>query len=213
MMKKLSILLLTTILFACGGEKEETFTYWINSYTSACADDPELRCILIQEGEEIDPKGWQNYDGVIENFVFEPEFMVKLEVTKGEDNSLKQVKVISKERDERFNLHEMWVAIAIDETDINIPEGAEAPSFEVNLSEQLIAGTDGCNRFRSSIVSLTANAIELGPIAQTEMACATLYYPEIFMKAFRESGNFKVENGLLIMLDGDKERLRFKKVN
>lgn len=212
-MKKLSILLLTLFLLSCGGEKEETFTYWVNSYTSACADDAELRCILIQEGNEIDPKGWKSYDGLIEGFVFEPEYMVKLEVTKGEDNALKVVNVVSKERDERFNLHEMWVAIAIDETDINIPEGAEAPSFEVDLTEQLITGTDGCNRFRGTIASLTANAIEFGPIAQTEMACATLYYPEIFMKAFKESGHFKVENGLLIMLDGDKERLRFKKVN
>ncbi len=223
-MKKLLPLLLLLTIWSCSTEEENVHTYWVNSYTVPCEGMASMQCLLIQKNDELDPSGWQNFYGSIKGFVFEPQFITQLKVreipkdpanTPADASSIdyEVVKVVSKERDTRFRINDIWVAIAIDEAAFDVPEGAEAPYIEVNLRQHRIIGTDGCNRFNGSIETLTPNSIELGPLAQTKRACMDIAYPDQFMSAFNASKNFRFENGLLIMMEGDKERIRFKKID
>lgn len=215
-MKKLLPLLLILTIWSCGAKKDEAFRYWVNSYTVPCDDNPSLQCLLIQKNDVIDPRGWQNFSGTIEGFVFEPEFMVKMRVSEtmeGTETKLAMVEELSKERDPRFNINEIWVVIAIDGAPFDVPADAEAPFLEVNLRQHKILGTDGCNTYNGSIKSLTANSIELGEMISTQKACPNLDYPNKFLTAFQAADNYKVENGILIMSEGETERLRLKHLN
>ncbi len=70
-----------------------------------------------------------------------------------------------------YRLHDIWAIIEVDGIKINSDNfKKKIPMLEINLSENRVSGTDGCNNFTGK-VTLEKGKILFGPLASTMMAC------------------------------------------
>ena len=78
-----------------------------------------------------------------------------------------------------------------------------------------VAGNASCNRFSGTML-VTGNAIKMGPLAMTRMACADNdinRQEDIYMKALGAAVRYSYENpDLLIYAEGYEKPLRFTRV-
>ena len=105
-----------------------------------------------------------------------------------------------------YRLHDIWAIIEVDGNKINPSDfKKEAPRMEINLSNNNVFGTDGCNTFRGN-VKVEKDFIYFGNLASTMMAC--IDNSEISATIGKIlSGNkltFKFENNLIFYKNGKK---------
>lgn len=213
MKKSLLILGLLFTLFSCTNTQENVYTYWVNSYKVNCEGVGDMNCLLVQKAEITEPGKWINFYSKIEGFEYEPGYIYKLKVREvpvenppADASSIKYelVKVLEKKEDLDLNINDTWVVTVIED---NAIQTDRMPTVEIQLASRTISGTDGCNRYTGSIISVGQGAIELGPLASTRMMCPDMEYADQFNQAMMKVKKYELENGYLILLDDKNNEL------
>ncbi|RLD60044.1 MAG: hypothetical protein DRI95_16160 [Bacteroidetes bacterium] len=110
-------------------------------------------------------------------------------------------------------VHDIWAIIEVDDTIITTGDSkGEHPRLEINITEGMIFGHDGCNSFRGG-VEVQNDAILFGNLASTMMACPDM---EISTKITKTISNkkltYKFEDNL-VFYHKDKKVMVLKHVD
>ncbi len=223
-MKNLACSFAMLLFTACSSTLSIEKTYWVNSKKVDCVGVAPMKCLQIQKGNSIQAGKWEYLYSNIEGFDFEEGFQYKLLVEEEETpkdevpadgSSIKYtlVKVLEKNLDNKFRLHDIWALEAIDEEDIDI-NNENLPNLEINLTESRVMGSDGCNRYVGKIETADRESIQFGNLSGTRKACPEMELPNSFNQAMMLVASYKVEDLKLYLYDEDKkEILRFRKVD
>ncbi len=104
-----------------------------------------------------------------------------------------------------LRLNDIWIAKQIYGTPLS--DQNKLPTLEINLVEQQVFGSDGCNNYQGSLTNLTASTINFGPLAATKKLCQNMDYPEVFNKALSEVENYKLEGLKLTLYSSENKPL------
>lgn len=76
----------------------------------------------------------------------------------------------------------------------------------IKIEGNNISGTNGCNRFFSSINSIDKNSITFSPFGETKMMCQEMKIPDAFSLLVSSINTYLIETNTLVFLnkDGDK---------
>lgn len=112
-------------------------------------------------------------------------------------------------------LHDIWAITELDGININPQDFKnKAPYFELNIREETIIGTNGCNSFRGSI-EIQKGKIIFSHLAITLMAC--MDNTEISNKIGKTlSGKklaYTIENNHLVLFNNDKKVMTLKHID
>ncbi|MFT5915082.1 MAG: heat shock protein HslJ [Flammeovirgaceae bacterium] len=221
-MKKILYLLIVLLFTACSQTVEKT--YWVNSLMVNCVGVSEMKCLEIQKSEQIESGKWEYMYSGIEGFEFEEGYQYKLlveaqqipkEDVPADGSSIKYtlVKMLEKNRDNKFGLHDIWALEAIDAEEVDRSVG-NLPDLEINLTENRVMGSDGCNRFVGKLEMADGKNVKFGNLAGTRKACKDMARPNSFNQAMMKVASYKVENLKLHLYNkSKKEVLRFRKVD
>jgi len=102
-------------------------------------------------------------------------------------------------------LNDIWVAEFIDGTDVT--DKTNAPRLEINSSEMMAMGTDGCNNFNGKITKLTNSELTFGPLAGTRKMCPDMEIPDKFNRLLPLVRAYKIGNLKLSLLDEQNQTL------
>lgn len=225
----LSILLM--IFMSCNTRivtKNNTTTWWTNSYKVSCTGVAPMSCLQIQKNKTIEQGKWQNFYTGIDGFDFEPGYLQKIRVKELKinptnvpaDGSLmkyKLVRVLEKKADERFAIHDIWALESIEGVLIPKPienTGLKTPILEINVTEMKVMGSDGCNRITGEIATLDGEKLEFGNMATTKRLCSNMDIANKFNETLLTVRKFKKEGLKLILLnESGNEVLSFEKVD
>lgn len=91
-------------------------------------------------------------------------------------------------------------------------EGWEATPPTATFDDGTVSGSTGCNRY-SATYTRGAEALELGPIASTRMACPPPAdaVERVYVATLEQVAGWRLEGGRLVLLDaGGTELLRYE---
>lgn len=207
------------------GDDSKVVRYWVNSAKVDCEGVGPQTCYQIQRGDTLRDDEWKLFYDEIEGFEFEPGNLFHLRVEEkkldpaniGADaSSVKytMVELISRTPDIRLKLHNIYALESINGKAISVPQGIERPNLEVNVSENRVMGTDGCNRFQGSATIGIGGNITFGPLASTKKMCSSMETPQAYMNAMAEVKEYALRNGKLFFSDdAGKILLRFRPID
>jgi heat shock protein HslJ len=108
-------------------------------------------------------------------------------------------------------VNDVWALEAIGEQRLRSAEASprlDRPTLELNLDENRVTGTDGCNRFMGTVEVAGASELVFGALASTKMACLDDGgIPEQITSALSRVTNYRIDGVRLILLDDDGESL------
>ena len=85
------------------------------------------------------------------------------------------------------------------------------PYFEVNLRDNHLTGSTGCNRF-SGPFQVTSTTVKIGPLMSTKMACANGMSVETeFLTALQAADTYKLNGKNLTFMQGGTELMTLVK--
>ncbi|WP_346860214.1 META domain-containing protein [uncultured Draconibacterium sp.] len=208
-MRNTFLLAIIILAISCSSTlQKNTFTYWINSYTVDCTGLTPMNCMLIQKGEKIIEGQWQNFYSKIEGFTYEPGFIYKLEVKEeklqnipADASSIKYtlVTILEKKEDTKYFLNGNWEVIKINGAAIT--STVQKPQIAIDIAEMTINGTDGCNNYSGTVLTIDGGFIELGPLAATRKMCPEMAIPDRFNQAISKVKTFRTEKNKLYFMD------------
>ncbi|HUI67438.1 MAG TPA: META domain-containing protein [Nitrospirota bacterium] len=96
-----------------------------------------------------------------------------------------------------------WLLLEVKGTKVEVPSGERKPFITFNKTEERATGYSGCNDFFGSY-ALKGEALSLGPLGMTRRFCggAAGDVELAFLQALRETRAWRIENGILLLLDG-----------
>ena len=212
------------ILSACA-PKAVVSTYWVNSVRGDCTGVAPMKCLLVQQGENIDPSAWEHFYGTIEGFEFHMGYLYKIRVKEvqlahedipADGSSLKYslVKIISQEADLKLALNNPWEVTSLFGNKLKDLEKTANKVFRLNiaLKESRITGTDGCNHFNGSITTVGQNGLKFGPIASTRRMCTDMTLARKFSQALAKVEKYEIkEMTLYLYCEEGNEVMTLKK--
>ncbi len=223
-MRTLFYFFVSFLLLGCSSSQTVEKTYWVNSLKADCVGMSEMKCLEIQKSEQIESGKWEYMYSGIQGFDFEEGYQYKLLVEEqqipkdevpADGSSIKYtlVKILEKNLDNKFRLHDIWSLEAINGEEIDRASGS-LPDLEINLTESRVMGSDGCNRFVGKLEMVDGEKVKFGNLAGTRKACPEIELPNSFNQAMMQVASYKVENLKLHLYDeSKKEVLRFRKVD
>ncbi len=109
-------------------------------------------------------------------------------------------------------LHDIWVLESIDGRQVEtVPK---RPELEINVTENRVMGTDGCNNFFGDIKAVDSSRLVLGPLAGTKKACPDMKIADQFNRNLSKVTSYKRQDLKLLLYDREgNELLSFKKVD
>ncbi len=214
----LTVLTLAFIMTSCVTNE----IYWVNSKKTNCSGVGKRTCLLIKKGKVLnDDTNWQSFYSNIEGFEYEEGYLYKLKVKEeqltdvpADASSIKYtlVKLLDKKFDNRFLLNDIWVAEKIEGFETKISKNA--PSLIINIADNTVSGTDGCNSYRGNIIGIGDDKLEFGKLISTKKMCFDNSISPLFNKALGNTKAYKVENLKLYLYDENNTLLAtFKKVD
>lgn len=88
----------------------------------------------------------------------------------------------------------------------------DVATMTFDLEKLMVAGSDGCNNYNTSIEKLSNNALVFGDIAATKMMCPDMKSSDKFQNALRLTTNYVIDaNELKLMDQNNKVVLVFSK--
>jgi heat shock protein HslJ len=104
-----------------------------------------------------------------------------------------------------------WLLLEVKSTEVEVPKGERQPSVTLNQAEDRATGYSGCNEFFGSY-KLKGEALAFGPLGMTRRFCggAAGNIELAFLQALQETRAWRIEKGLLLLLDGQTVLARFK---
>jgi heat shock protein HslJ len=96
-----------------------------------------------------------------------------------------------------------WLLLEVKGTKAEVPSGERRPFVSFNKVEARATGYSGCNNFFGSY-ELKGEALSLGPLGMTRRFCAGVAgsVELAFLQALGETRAWRIENGMLLLLDG-----------
>lgn len=196
--------------------------YWIGSYKTDCYGVGKMKCLSVQKSEQIDDSKWQLFYSPIEGFDFEEGYLKKIEVKEealnpknvpADASSVKYtlVREIEKKVDFKALLSGKWLLSSLNDNPIN--RSVTLPKMEISLTQMKVSGNGGCNNYNGTIKTLTAQNIEFGDIASTQMACVNRNIEHEFLQALGAAATYQIKGpGLTFFNKEGKKILSFLKV-
>ena len=89
---------------------------------------------------------------------------------------------------------------------------SKLPFLQFDTQAKRISGNNGCNSLTGPLNITEGNKISFAQMASTKMACPG-NGENVFMNALNKVTNFKVDNGILTLLNGAQELMKFSKDN
>jgi len=221
-----SILLATSGCTSQPGPGEHI--YWVNSLKVPCMGVSPTQCLQVYKGEILYTTEWSLFHAPIEGFEFEAGYVYKLLVLEEElDESdvpadassiaYSLVKILSREKDERLVLNDLWVLESLKGKVISQGANEEhfkRPSLEIHVGEMKYNGTDGCNNYFGGIIELGESTLRFGIGAGTRMMCPDMEVPDEFNRTLPEVNSYKVKDLKLHLFDADgTEVMQFQKTD
>lgn len=121
---------------------------------------------------------------------------------------LSYLKQEKKEANQR--LHDIWITKRIDGNPVD--RKTALPNLEINLTENKVFGSDGCNNYTGSIKEVSDSKLLLGILASTKKMCPEMELTQKFNTAITKVVAYKLEGLNLILLDKNgQEVLAFLK--
>lgn len=221
MLKKIVILLSFVIVSCSSDGNKEIKTLVVNSFKVPCTGVAPMSCYQIKDSKE--DKTWNNFYNEIEGFDYAPGFLYTLEVevqtipeneVPADGSSLKYtlVKVIEKLTDKRLAVNDIWI-LETQNGDPVLNQFLKRPYIEIHVSKSQCLGNDGCNNFTGSLEQLDDSVIRFGLFAGTKMACPNDELSFKFMKNLSETDRYTINQGKLMLFQGEQELLTFKKAD
>lgn len=93
-----------------------------------------------------------------------------------------------------------WVLRELAGQPLQLPTGARAP-YLLLRPDGTAEGDGGCNRFRGSYFSKTADALKFSPLMSTRMACPALNTENDFTRVLGASSRYRISGDTLRVLD------------
>lgn len=217
----LGFCLLVVVTVACSNNNSKHIVMWTNSTKAECsAGAGKMQCLQIYKGDDLTAASWEYFYTNIEGFEFEPGYFQQIEVKeeprKGEvpadASSLTYtlIKVLAKEKDERFNLDGKWVAQSIGGDTIGASD--TTASMEINVAKMRVSGSDSCNSYTGPIASLAASAITFGNLASTKKMCQDMSVADQYNQALANTTGYALNDGILVFKGADgAETVSFRK--
>jgi len=116
------------------------------------------------------------------------------------NNSKSTTVTMNDKNDADQRLHDLWAITQVgDESIVKEDFPSEMPMFEINLKEESISGTDGCNRFRGSFTA-TADSLTIGNLMSTQMACPNMKISDMIGRTLgTNTFSYKLVKGKLLL--------------
>lgn len=113
-------------------------------------------------------------------------------------------------KDTKSQLNDTWLLTKV--------QGSKVPStgentrrkdalVKINLNDNSISGTDGCNNFHGSISSVSDSELCFGPIVSTRMMCQDMSIADLFNTTISKVQSYKIENNQLFLFDEEGNEL------
>jgi heat shock protein HslJ len=104
-----------------------------------------------------------------------------------------------------------WILLEVKGTAVNVPAAARQPSLIFHATEKRVTGYSGCNEFFGSY-DLNGEMMTFGPLGMTRRSCegAEGDTESAFLQALEETRSWKIEKGMLLLLDNSRVLSRFR---
>ena len=102
-------------------------------------------------------------------------------------------------------LNDIWVAKRINGNSIN--ESDYRPTLEINLKENKIYGSDGCNNYQGNITKASEITITFGPLASTRKMCQDMTNASAYNNAMKKVESYKIEGLELTLFNAEDQEL------
>ncbi len=214
------------LIVSCTPSK--TIVYQVNSYRADCVGVGPKKCLLIQKNTTIVDTAWQTFYAPIQGFEYEPGYLYKISVKEekldpasvpSDASSIRYtlVKVLEKKSDPKLRINDIWVLTSLNGNTIPpVTKGERRKNIQIQfqLAERRVMGTDGCNRFSGSIVSIGEKDIHLGNLASTRMMCPDMTFSNNFNQEINKVHSYSIANLQLKLYDKNgTELMIFKKID
>lgn len=104
-----------------------------------------------------------------------------------------------------------WMITKVSDTTIDSTDfDNKLPEMIFDVSQQKVAGNDGCNSFHGK-VEIKTDKMVFGPVATTLMACPNMELSDKIMKSFSEKELTYSYNKDLTLYEGDQEVMVLKR--
>lgn len=105
-----------------------------------------------------------------------------------------------------------WMLQSLAGQAIQMPAGMESPWLQV-AADKSLSGFGGCNNLMGQ-ATVDGSTIGFPGVGSTKKFCeSTQKIEDSFLGALREAKSFKLEDGLMKLMNGDKELAAFTKGN
>jgi heat shock protein HslJ/uncharacterized membrane protein len=111
-------------------------------------------------------------------------------------------------------LNDIWVLTTFNQQPLKGDDFAKGlPVVEFHLTGHRVSGSTGCNRISGGFET-KGKTITFGQMATTRMACPDMAFEQDFLKAIaRNTLNYALDKGRLILTDDEGMQLEFKKTD
>lgn len=215
------------IALSCNTNKDKevgTTTYWVNSYRVPCTGVSPMECLQVRkEGSDQ----WQFFYSNIVGFDYEPGYLYRIRVREeqldpaqvpADASSIKYTLVSVEEKvgDPKLRINDIWVLRKMEGREVpedELTDRLKRPTIEFHLRDGRYMGTDGCNTFRGPIQSIGERELMLGPPMSTKMSCGDMTLPNTFLNLLSRCDSYRIDEGVLRLLEGNTELLEFQKTD
>lgn len=226
-MKYLILIFFVNILVftACKSKEIKSTSFWVNSKYANCEDKAGNKCLEIQRGDTVIWGNWELLNSEIIGFNYEEGYIYKITVIADENNpqdkendqsimKYELIEINQKIKDEKLIFNELWYLDQITKNSITFVMDSiqHKPFISFNLKEKRATGSDGCNNFMTSIISLNFNQLQFGSIAGTKKFCDSMAYSGAFLLVLPMVTEWKIDSSKLVFLNSDgKYLMKFQK--
>lgn len=103
-----------------------------------------------------------------------------------------------------------WVLEQLNGQAVEMPAGTETPNMQLNMNEKKLEGFGGCNNFFGNFF-LDGDKVNISELGSTKKMCAATSKTEgDLMMALRNTEKYKLNDGILTLLQDDKVLAKFK---
>ena len=102
-------------------------------------------------------------------------------------------------------LNDIWIAKRINGN--TIIESDYRPTLEINLKENKIYGSDGCNNYQGNITKASEITIGFSPLASTRKMCQDMTIASAYNNAIKKIESYKLEDLELTLFNAEDQEL------
>ena len=221
---------LLTLIQSCTIAKSETM--WVSGIKVDCdAGAGKQQCLQVKRIAKQGTSDWVYFYSDIVGFEFEEGFRQRIrvrtqpladKVLPADASSIRYtlVKVLEKLPEASYpdnlttkphqNLFDIWYATQLNGQPLE--RKTSVPRLEINLTQMMIYGNNGCNEYSGKIKQVSAQNISFDKVSATKKMCSNMQLPSKFMGVLKEVTEYRIKGlNLTLLNDDDEEVLTLRK--